>query len=233
MRFLLLTALLLSVSAWAKLTDESEASLINTGGNSQLQSYNVKTTNKYERENKDVYNFGGHYTYGEANNALSARNWDVNNKYAFSLNDWFSIVAGETVEGNKFQDVKVRYNSDLGLRYQLRKTDRTDWFAEGSYRYTIEDRYTTENVYQSKSRIYTELNRKSSETMQWKFWTEYLPNFTNGHDWMLTSEASLTAIMTSIFSIKVAYKGIYDNLPAAPGLKNYDYITTTSLVAKF
>ena len=234
MRFLVLLFCLLAVSAaHAVLTDESEVSLLNSGGNSKLQSYNVKTVNKYEFENKDTYNFGGHYTYGEANSSLSARNWDVNNKYAKSLDNWMSIILGETIEGNKFQDVKVRYNSDLGLRYQLRKTERTDWITEGSYRYTIEDRYVTDNVYQSKSRLYTEFNRKQSETMQWKLWLEYLPNFTDGHDWMMTGEASVTAIMTSLFSVKVAYKGLYDNQPAASGLKNYDYITTTSLVAKF
>ena len=230
--FAIVFLLITSLTVHAKLTHESEASLINSGGNSELQSYNVKTTNKYQFT-KNALLFGGHYTYGEAANTLSARNWDINTKYEFGLTENLSAVVAETIEGNRFQDVKARYNSDAGLKYQLVRNDKSDWFVEGAYRYTIEDRYSSDNLYQHKARTYTEWNRKQSETLQWKLWLEYLPNFSNGHDWMTTGEASLTTILTSMFSLKVAYKGIYDNLPAQPGLKNYDYITTTSLVAKF
>lgn len=233
MRLLALILILTtSLSAQAKLTHESEASLINSGGNSELQSYNVKTDNKYNFT-KNAINFGGHYTYGEANNSLSARNWDVSTKYEFGLTETLSALVAETIEGNRFQDVKVRYNTDAGLKYKLIKNEKTDWFLEGAYRYTVEDRYSSDNVYQHKARTYTEWNRKQSEALQMKLWIEYLPNFSAGTDWMLTGEASLTAIMTSILSVKFAYKGLYDNLPAQPELKNYDHITTTSLVAKF
>ncbi len=233
MRFLLSALLLLLHSpAWAKLTNESELSMVNTGGNSELQAYNALTKNKYSFT-KDSILFGGHYTYGEADNMLSARNWDVNAKYELGITETFSAVLGEVVEGNRFQDVKARYNTDLGAKYFMVKNDVQNWFFEGAYRYTSEDRYEAENVYQHKGRAYTEWGYKYSETLQWKLWLEYIPNFTDGRDWMMTGEASMTAILTSMFSLKVAYKGLYDNLPARPELKTYDYITTTSLVAKF
>jgi putative salt-induced outer membrane protein YdiY len=232
MRCLLLLALLLTLPAHAKLTHESELSLLNSGGNSELQAYNGITKNKWDFT-KDSLLFGGHYTYGEAASSLSARNWDVNLKYEFGLTDRLSAIAAETVEGNRFQDVKVRYNSDAGLKYEVVKTEKQNWAFEAAYRYTVEDRYLADNVYQHKARTYTEWSRKQSEALQWKLWLEYLPNFSAGSDWMLTGEASVTSILSSMFSLKVAYKGLYDNLPASPGLKNYDYITTTSLVAKF
>lgn len=232
MRFFFLAALLFSASAMAKLSHESELSIVNSGGNSELQAYNGQTKNKYQFE-KNSLAFGGHYTYGEANNSLSARNWDVNTKYEFGLSEDFSAIVGEIIEGNNFQDVKVRYNSDLGGRYSLIKNDVQAWFFELAYRYTAEDRFVAENVYQHKARTYTEWGYKYSETLQWKVWLEYVPNFSDGRDWMMTGEASMTAILTSTFSLKVAYKGLYDNLPANPTLKTYDYITTTSLVAKF
>lgn len=232
MRFFVLVSLLFSVSAWAKLSHESELSIVNSGGNSELQAYNGQTKNKYQFE-KNSLAFGGHYTYGEANNSLSARNWDVNTKYEFGLSEDFSAIVGEIIEGNNFQDVKARYNSDLGGRYSIIKNDVQAWFFELAYRYTAEDRFVAENVYQHKARTYTEWGYKYSETLQWKVWLEYVPNFSDGRDWMMTGEASMTAILTSTFSLKVAYKGLYDNLPANPTLKTYDYITTTSLVAKF
>jgi putative salt-induced outer membrane protein len=91
----------------------------------------------------------------------------------------------------------------------------------------------TENTYDNKARLYNEFNHKFSETVQYKFWLEYVPNFTQSKDYLVNAEASLTSILTSMFSLKVAYKGMYDNLPAVSGYKNYDYATTTSLVAKF
>ncbi len=203
-----------------------------SGGNSELQAYNGITKNKWDFT-KDAIHFGGHYTYGEANSSLSARNWDVNTKYEFGITERLSTILAETLEGNRFQDVKVRYNTDTGLKYEVVKTEKQNWSFEGAYRYTVEDRYSSKNAYQHKGRVYTEWSRKQSEALQWKLWLEYLPNFTAGSDWMLTGEASVTSILSSIFSLKIAYKGLYDNLPAAAGLKNYDYITTTSLVAKF
>lgn len=232
MRLMLVLALLCAFPALAALTHESELSLVNAGGNSELQAYNSITKNKYQFE-KNSLSFGGHYTYGEANNSLSARNWDVNSQFELGISERFSAIVGEIIEGNRFQDVKARYNSDLGGKYSIIKNDKQTWIAELSYRYTAEDRYIAENVYQHKARTFTEWAYKYSETLQWKIWLEYVPNFSDGRDWMTTGEASLTSILTSMFSLKVAYRGLYDNLPANTGLKNYDYITTTSLVAKF
>lgn len=225
---------LLSLPAHAALTSEDEASMVTAGGNSQLKTYNALSKNKYEFTSKNAMLFGGHYTYGESAGALSARNWDLNDKYEHPYTEHLSLIFGEVIEGNNFQRVKARYNSDLGARYYISKNDIQQWFGELSYRYVAEDRFSPDpNVYQSKARAYTEWARKQSETLQWKLWLEYLPNFTDGRDWMLTGEASMTAILNSVFSMKLAYKGLYDNLTAQPGLKNYDYITTTSLVAKF
>jgi putative salt-induced outer membrane protein YdiY len=98
----------------------------------------------------------------------------------------------------------------------------------------VEDRYEPlENAYDHKARLYNEYDEKYSETLQYKFWLKYVPNFTDGKDYLINGEASITSILNSTFSLKVAYKGMYDNSPAKSGFKNYDYLTTTSLVAKF
>lgn len=233
MKVMILIALFLSFSAMAQLTNESEISLIQSGGNSEVQTTNAKTTNKYKWD-EDSLTFGGHYTYGETSDDVTVRNWDVLARYERELTKRFSLVFGEIIEGNKFVSIKARYNTDLGFKYFYTKTDKQIFFTELAYRYAIEDRYEPiENIYDNKARLYNEFDHKFSETMQYKIWLEYVPNFTEGKDYLVNGEVSLTAIMNSVFSLKVAYKGIYDNAPAFPGFKNYDYITTTSLVAKF
>jgi putative salt-induced outer membrane protein YdiY len=233
MQSLILLFLIFSASAWAKLVHESELSLIQSGGNAEVQTTNTKTTNIYDWDLNKV-TFGGHYIYGETSEGVSARNWDANGKYEREVSPHFSIVTGEVIEGNRFNGVKARYNSDLGFKYYFAKTDVVNLFSEFTYRYSIEDRYDPlPNVYDNKGRYYQEYFHKHSETVQTKLWIEYIPNFSAGSDYLINGEASLISILNSTFSLKVAYKGMYDNLPAFPGFKNYDYSTTTSLVAKF
>lgn len=233
MKLLIVLLGLLSLDSWAQFTHESELSLVQTGGNSDVQTNNFKTTNLYKWVANQV-KFGGHYIYGETENGVSARNWDVNGKYERVLSPHLSLTAGEIIEGNKFTGIKARYNSDLGVKYYYIKTDLKNFFSELGYRYSIEDRYEPlPNTFDNKARLYNEFSHKISETVQYKLWLEYIPNFTESNDYLINGEASLTSILNSVFSLKVAYLGMYDNRPAFLGFKNYDYMTTTSLVAKF
>lgn len=231
--FFVLAVLILSSGAFAQWTNESELASVQTGGNSQVLTTNAKTTNLY-KWTLNTLKFGGHYTYGETQNGVSARNWDANSRLERQLSEHFAIVGGEIIEGNRFISVKARYNTDLGAKYYYLKTDAKTLVTELSLRYTIEDRYApAENTYDNKARFYNEFSHKVSETVQYKFWLEYVPNFTDSRDYLINGEASLTSILNSTFSLKVAYLGMYDNQTAVEGFKNYDYTTTTSIVAKF
>ena len=224
---------LFSTSAFAVFKNESEFARVQTGGNSQVMTTNLKTTmsNKWEL---NQLTYGGHYIYGESGEKVSARNWDVNGRFEHQLTDHLSLSTGEVIEGNRFNGVKARYNSDAGAKYYYTRTDAKNIFTELAYRYTIEDRYAPAiNAYDNKMRIYNEINHKISETVQYRFWLEFVPNFTDRKDYLINSEASLTSILNSVFSLKVAYLGMYDNKPAQSGFKNYDYNTTTSLVIKY
>lgn len=233
MRLLVLFTLLVSSLSYAQFNNESEFALVKTGGNAEVQTTNAKTINVYKWKLNQLKS-GGHYTYGESKDGVSARNWDVNGKYEREVSPFVSLTFGEVLEGNQFNGVKVRYNSDLGAKYYFIKTDLKNVFSELGYRYTIEDRYApAPNTFDNKARLYNEISHKISETVQYKFWLEYVPNFTESKDYLVNGEASLTSILNSVFSLKVAYLGMYDNLPAQTGFKNYDFSTTTSLVAKF
>lgn len=233
MRALALLIIFICSNAFAKFTNETQVSLLSAGGNTQQQAYNAKTNNSFDFT-KSGLDSGGHYTYGEANDELSARNWDFSNKYEYKLSEKIGLTTAQVTEGDRFQGIKARYNFDAGVRYHFTKREKRSFYLDLGYRYTIEDRYLPEeNQYEHKARAYTQYENKASKTVSYKFWLEYIPNFTISTDYLLTGEASLTSILNSTFSLQVAYKGIYDDLPAVEGNKNYDYQTTTSLVAKF
>ena len=233
MHYVVIMLFILSGKALAQLTNESELAYVQSGGNSEVSTTNAKTSNIFKWENRQT-RFGGHYLYGESEDDVSARNWDANLKYEQELTDYMSVTFGEVIEGNRFTGIKARYNTDLGLKYYHVKTDEKKIFSEISYRYAIEDRYQPEpNTYDNKARIYNEIQHKVSETVQYKLWLEYVPNFTEQDDYLVNFEASLTSILNSIFSLKVAYAGMYDSRPVTSDLQNYDYNTTTALVVKF
>jgi putative salt-induced outer membrane protein len=229
--FLLL--LLLPMSVMAELTHESEVSSVVTGGNSNVETYLFKTSNQLEQE-RMIYRFNGHYTYGEASEIVSARNWDVAIKLERRFSEHFAFYFAEIVEGYRFQGIKARYNTDGGFKYYFVRTDERKIFSEAGLRYTIEDQYgSAATEYEKKGRLYAEINDKPNENFSYRLWIEYIPNFTNTNDYLVLHEASITSILNSVFALKFAFKGIYDDEPVVEGNKNYDYTYTTSIVARF
>ena len=233
MKWLIIFFIMYSTNVLAKLKNETEIGMIESTGNSEIYTVNAKTNNT-QKWSRSSINFGGYYIYGESAYTVSARNWNILTKYERELTPKLSIIFGEIIEGNKFTGIKSRYNTDLGPRYFYLKNDSQTFFSELVYRYTIEDRYAPlENTYDHKARLYNEFEHRYSSQMQYKLWLEYIPNFSDGKDYLINTEASLTAILNSTFSLRISYKGMYDNQPASSDFKNYDSITTTSLVAKF
>ena len=233
MKMLIITILLFSGIATAAIKNESELSMIQSGGNSEVMTANGKSTILYKWP-KNAIQFGGHYTYGESKNFVSARNWDALTRYEREMTSKLSLVGGEIIEGNEFVRIKARYNTDLGAKYFHLKDPGKIFFTELVYRYAIEDRYDPlDNSFEHKGRLYNEFEHKYAENMKYSFWLEYVPNFNNGEDYLVNGEISLTSIISSTFSLKVSYKGQYDNRPASDELKNYDFISTTGLVANF
>ncbi len=249
MRLFLGALLLLPFSLFAsvKFANESEVSVVQTSGNSVVETYNAKTLSKWEIT-KRTYSLGAHYTLGtsenvdevtgEKKNVESARNWDVNAKYEQKLTKALSGFLGIMFEGNEYTGIKQRENYDLGGKHFITKTDKLNSFYELGVRYTVErtvvrDKDNEDVFNYTKGRFYYEIDHKKSETFSYKFWLEYLPNFTETEDYLINAEPSVAFVINSSFSLKTAYKIMYDNVPNIEGNKYTDTILSTSLIAKF
>jgi putative salt-induced outer membrane protein len=243
MKLLLILLVPMLASAEYKFSNESEFSMVKTGGNSNLETYNLKTESTYTRSNS-TFGVGGHYTLGTAENASTgeseenARNWDGHLKYEHSLSKSFSAYAGWQIEGDKFSNIDTRNNYDLGGKYIIKSTDKVKSHAELGYRLTNEKRINADADGETefdftKIRAYYEIFKQQTDVISWKFWVEYLPNLDESEDYIITYEPSIAVALNKTFSLKMAYKGVYDNQPNAVGLERLDYTHTTSLIAKF
>jgi len=229
---LMWVALVLSAQAFGtEIKNETELGFKVQGGNTETESYKAKTETELTRET-NKYTLGGHYTYGTSRKVIDTRNWSGYLKYGHKLSEKFSLLAGYLIEGDKFKGINDRSNYDLGLGYEIMKTETFTWISEAGYRYTIQNNTDNTDQKDSKGRLYTKADKKLREGMDGVLWVEYLYNFTKTEKWILTFEPSLSFVLTEKLFLKLAYKGIYENQPQV-GFKKYDYEYITSLMAKF
>jgi putative salt-induced outer membrane protein len=232
-----------SVLAQNKFSHESALTLIETAGNTKNETYNLETKNVYDTTVRK-YIFSGHYALSSSDDDNSAtenetaRNWDVKLGMEQSLTKKLFAVLSLQYEGDKFSNLNQRRNIDLGLKYEITKTDKMQQSITAGYRTSEERRITKDEDGDdtfnfSKGFTKYEISHQVTKTMSYGFWTEYIPNFTEAEDYQINFEPSIAVVMTEMFSLKVAYKGMYDN-ERNPGIKErLDTTTTTSLLAKF
>jgi bisphosphoglycerate-independent phosphoglycerate mutase (AlkP superfamily) len=232
-------------STWS---NESELSVVQTGGNTSLETYNLKTQISLKSD-KRIYSAGGHYTLGageveDQNDSTqkikqeTARNWDAHVKYEQVLSRKINGLFAVMYEGDEFSGYKQRENYDLGAKYKIHQEDEFTSFVELGLRLTTERtlvRNTDDkDVFNdNKGRVFYEFKKDSKTGLSYKFWTEYIKNFTRSDDYLINFEPSIAFTLSNTFSIKMAYKGMYDNEPAADGNEYMDWQYTTALLAKF
>ena len=215
-------------------SNTSEASVVVTGGNTDLQVYSAKTLNTYKQD-KNTYNLSGHYTYGTSDEALSARNWSFLGRYDRNLTGKWGVFAAYQYEQDKFRGFDFRQNHDLGGTFAAYTSERQTLNFELGYRLTREKSISllaeTESL--QKTRYASTYEFKAVKNWSVKFVQELLLNHTRKSDTIYTAEPSLNMALSDKVSFKFGYRGIYENQPSQPGFRKYDYQFTSGLIANF
>lgn len=215
----------------APLAGEGEAGAVIISGNNNSQSYLAKAKLVYTWE-KNIYTSFGRYLKADSNGVESARNWELGLRYERTLNEDLSAFIGHKAESDVFNGYIQRDSSDLGFKYFLVKSEDKNWFVEAGYRY--QKTLPTQGAisHDSLGRLYTEFNKILDSTLSFKYWAEYLPNFTDKEAYLLNTEPSLNIMLNTRFSLKMAYLVQYQNRPPADG-KHTTTTSTLNLVGKF
>lgn len=248
-KLILLILCLVTTVAYGKpknLNNQTELAIIQSGGNSNTETYNLKTATDYTK-NKLTYKLGGHYTLGvsetvddQGNKKKSetTRNWDFLNRADYSLTSNKSLYSQILIEGDKFSGFNQRDNYGFGALFKHIHTDKITFESELGYRYSVE-RLTSKNAdgkdltYTNKARVFLKYARTPKENIKMDFWVEYLRDFSDKDDYIINFSPSLSLTMTSMFALKLSYKGTYDNAPAVKGNEYLDYQYTTSLIMNY
>lgn len=219
---------------------ESEVALVTTAGNTTTESYSAKQRTSYTKD-ANAYTLSGRYLQTTTNGLETAKSWDAGLRYERLISALWSGYVGYGAEADPFAGFIQRDNADIGAKYfALRQENRT-LITEMGYRSTntqfasrpaATPPVVGSQVRENFGRVYLEYAERLNESLSFKYWVEYLPNFSNVNGSLLNTEPSLNVMLTSIFSLKTAYLVKYRNeVPA--GAKNADTTFTTSVVARF
>ncbi len=233
-RVLILTlTLTLTTLTHAKFKSEDSVTLNLTGGNSELKTYQVESKNSYTDKNKQIYYLNGKYNYGESFGEKSIENYSVTFQFEKEIYKRLSWYFQENVESDTIANLKIRYNTDLGLKYYFTKKDKQTFNIDIAYRYTIERaRYSDDNIYASKARLFLFFEKEHSKDLKYAAEFEYLPNLTESQDYQLRFTPSMTSTLNSLFSMKSSFEWKYDNDPILDRKKD-DYAFILTFIANF
>ncbi len=212
--------------------NESEAGVVITSGNARSQNYQFKQSDVYRWES-NLLKAEGRFLKSSSRGVETARFWTVGARYERELLDRFSLFAAQNIESDRFAGYLQRYNSDVGGKYFFVKEEAFSWLGEAGYRYTAENRIDASRRNTSALRFYTEANRSWNTSVSSKLWIEYLPNLTASKEYRINAEASLSAALSDVFSVKTAYLLKFNHFPAPGATEKTDTWFTTSLVAQF
>jgi putative salt-induced outer membrane protein len=218
--------------------NESELSTALVSGNSNTETYGFKQLSTFQWEEFNTLKGSGRYIQGRSSGVESAKAWDAGLRYERGLSDLWSTFVAHTFESDIYAGYVQRNSTDAGAKYFITKNETTNFFLEAGYRYQhidyVRSRPLVQN-YSNSARLYSEISHNFNTSFSGKLWAEYIPNFTDSEAYFINTEPSVTAIVSSVFSLKSSYLMKYQN-PNKANVSNRSYMDTTfltSLVAKF
>lgn len=234
-------ALLLTINK-AHAAEESfkgtaEATSVIVTGNTNTETVGASTKNTWNLTDADLAVVFGNYLSTKSAGTVTGKSWTAGLRYERVLSTDFSAFIQQMSESDPYNGVYTQRDStDIGGKYSIIKTDTLTWIAELGYRYSltyVEPTAKTGDVGSANyARLYSEINNKFTTTTSGKLWAEYLLNTKTSDQSLWNAEASFTAVMSAIFSLKTAYL-VKHNEGAISPLKKDTTTWATSLIAAY
>ncbi len=220
------------LNAHADWSNDSEAGLVIAGGNSKTQTLNLRQNTIYHW-GPNMWALNARLLKASNNEVETAFKWGLGARYE---REWSSLVSGlvnQDLDSDKFAGYNQRYATDLGIKLFIMKSASLNLATELGLRHTDEHRTDDTNFVFNSARIYIEAERKWEKRFSARYWVEFIPSLTHSDEFQVNTEASISSILTDVFSVKTAYLLRYNNIPSSITAIKSDTLLTTALVAKF
>jgi len=208
-----------------------ELAFVGTSGNTSTSAFSVHGEDIARPTNWMIRN-RVIFLRNESNGDVTAQSFLYGLRTERTLNPRVSAFGEYGYFTDKFSGVDSRNTIAGGLSFKLLDTPTQSFAADVSLGYMNEQRLTGPDISSGTYGFGGTYQWKISPTATLDEDAHLIGVFDRSDDWRLGQLLSLTADLTSIFSLKVSYIVRYNNFPA-PTFKRTDTTTSIALVAKF
>jgi len=215
---------------------ESELGIVIVGGNNKSQTINSKHKSQAIRQ-KNSIKINVRYLTNSQKDAQPTRVWSsalrFDRKHTKQLGSYLGILG----EGDQAAGYDYRTGAELGSRLNfLKDKNGSSLNGELGYRFIYEKSADNSNPADTRShflRIYNSWERIWNDNFLSNIWLEVLPDISDFDNLQINFESSISVVLTKKFSLKLAYLLKFDRSPPIADIEKYDFLYTTTLVAKF
>ncbi len=216
---------------------ESEASVVQTSGNVQAETFSAKQKTTYKWD-LNALTVSGRYLEAKNGNTAIAKQWGASGRYERTLSKNWSAFGQHTAESDYFAGFVQRDTTDAGAKVVLKKNDTEALSTEFGFAYIENTTFPNlETKFSPAARFRFDYSRKLNETVTAALWAEYIPTFgddknsSGERNYFINYEPSLNVMMNKVLSLKVSYLVRFQYVTPQP--RQQDNTFTTALVAKF
>ncbi|CAN5614206.1 hypothetical protein BH10BDE1_BH10BDE1_08550 [soil metagenome] len=209
----------------------AEVSSLITNGNTKNQSTGLSFDVTY-RPDVWIVNLKSKYMTTVSQDILTQEQFEISGRGGRKVSASGDVFIEHTYKKDQFAGVNNRFITSAGYGYFWIQSDLQTLRTEAALGYTHEDRTDNTKPAFMSGDLGVIYKYKLTKTADIEHSTKYMPNFQTSDDWRLTTETSLSAAISSMFSSKIAWKYEHVNMPPLGKIKG-DTTTTISLLAKF
>jgi len=210
---------------------KAEVSYVATSGNSDTKTLGAAGEAEYQPLPWSA-KLKLEFVRAESNGVVSARSFAGLLRGARKLSARLETYAQGTYLKNTFAGIDHRLAGEAGVAYLILPGETHTLKSEAGLGYTKEDRTNGDDRSFGTGRLGLLYKWKFSKTAEFSEEVSFTESLKDSSDWRFDSATSLSASMTSVFSVKLSYVIHTLNEPV-PGKKKTDTITSAALVAKF
>lgn len=212
-------------------TNATEFSAVTTNGNSKSDSINVKNAFQY-KWTKTILDIWGGGLGTKSEGVVTAEQYSAGEKVSQKVTEHNYIFENFEWDSNRFAGHSHRYNASGGVGREILHSITNNLILELGAGYINEQRINTERNDFTSGRAFTKYVRRLSPTANASQDVEYLHNFEDGDDYRLNANTSLTASITTHFSMKIGYTVKFTNQPP-PTFGKTDTVTSAALIVNY
>jgi putative salt-induced outer membrane protein len=209
----------------------AEVSFVGTSGNSSTESVGLGIS-RIDRVDGWLVTSKGAYVHNSSFGELRAESIAMSFQAGKIMNPNLNMFARYGFLHDRFAGIRSRNTVALGQAYTVVNDPKSRLIADGALGYANEERTTTQTTARATWDMGLLYDWKLSDTAEITDESRLVFALGDSDDWRSGNVATLSAKLTTVFSLKVSNTVRYVNQPV-PGFESTDTITAVALVAKF